>query len=120
MPRDETNHAKAKAFRAFIRDAGFLCVGAKSALSKGQMRALVARDITPAWDVMHIYPALMAFAARYRRQPDLIQSFAVLFKVPGDLNEEGFERHPWDGEQSLADKDAWLGRLRAMNRPSIE
>nr|WP_318284387.1 MULTISPECIES: YqcI/YcgG family protein [unclassified Methylobacterium] len=95
-------------------------MGAKSALSKGQMRALVARDITPAWDVMHIYPALMAFAARYRRQPDLIQSFAVLFKVPGDLNEEGFERHPWDREQSLADKDAWLGRLRAMNRPSIE
>ena len=45
-----------------IRDAGFPCVGAKSALTKGQMRVLVARDITSAWDDMRIYPALMAFA----------------------------------------------------------
>ncbi|CAO4185489.1 hypothetical protein IHEIED_04694 [Methylorubrum populi] len=81
------------------------------------MRALVARDITAAWNVMRIYPVLMAFAARYRRQPDLIQSFAVPSKVPSDLNEEGFERHLWDRVQSLVDKGAWLGRLRAMGRP---
>jgi FPC/CPF motif-containing protein YcgG len=58
---------------------------------------------------MRIYPALMAFAARYRRRPDLFQSFAVIFEGPGDLDEEGFERHLWDRVQSLADKDAWLG-----------
>jgi len=28
LPRDDTNHPKAGAFRAFIRDAGFPCVGA--------------------------------------------------------------------------------------------
>jgi uncharacterized protein len=48
---------KPKALHAFIRDAGFPCVGAKSALSKGGMRVLVARDITSAWDDMRIYPA---------------------------------------------------------------
>ncbi len=109
LPRDDTHHPRAEAFRAFIRDAAFPCVGAKSALSKGQMRVLVARDITSAWDDMRIYPALMAFAARYRRRPDLFQSFAVIFEGPGDLDEAGFERHLWDRVQSLADKDAWLG-----------
>ena len=43
LPRDDRNHPKAEAFRAFIREAGFPCVGAKSALSKGQMKVVVAR-----------------------------------------------------------------------------
>ena len=51
LPRDDTNHPQAEAFRAFIRDAGFPCVGAKSALTKGQMRVLVARDATHAADL---------------------------------------------------------------------
>ena len=109
LPRDDRNHPRAEAFRDFIRDAGFPCVGAKSALSKGQMRVLVARDITSAWDDIRIYPALLAFAARYRRKPDLFQSFGVIFEGPGELDEEGFERHLWERVQSLADKDAWLG-----------
>lgn len=109
FPRDDRGHPKTEAFHAFIREAGFPCVGAKSALSKGQMRIVVARDITSAWDDLRIYPALLAFAARYRRQPDLFQSFAVVFEGPADLDEEGFERHLWDRIQSLADKDAWLG-----------
>jgi FPC/CPF motif-containing protein YcgG len=109
FPRDDRAHPKAEEFRSFIRDAGFPCVGAKSALSKGQMRIMVARDITSAWDDMRIYPALLAFASRYRRQPDLFQSFAVVFEGPGALDEEGFERHLWERVQSLSDKDAWLG-----------
>ncbi|GJE44707.1 guanitoxin biosynthesis heme-dependent pre-guanitoxin N-hydroxylase GntA [Methylobacterium soli] len=120
FPRDDRDHPQAAAFRDFIRDTGFPCVGAKSALSKGQMRILVARDITSTWDDMRIYPALLAFAARYRRQPDLFQSFAVLFEGPGDLDEDGFERHLWDRVQSLADKDAWLGHpwdVRVSHEP---
>jgi FPC/CPF motif-containing protein YcgG len=109
LPRDDRAHPKAEELRSFIRDAGFPCVGAKSALSKGQMRIMVARDITSAWDDMRIYPGLLAFAARYRRQPDLFQSFAVVFERPGTLDEEGFERHLWERVQSLSDKDAWLG-----------
>ena len=109
FPRDDRHHPQAEAFREFIREAGFPCVGAKSALTKGQMKIVVARDITSAWDDMRIYPALLAFAALYRRQPDLFQSFVVLFEGTGDLDENGFERHLWERVQSLADKDAWLG-----------
>lgn len=109
FPRDDRDHPKAEAFREFIRDAGFPCVGAKSALSKGQMRIIVARDLTSSWDDLRIYPALLAFAARYRRQPDLFQSFAVVFEGPSALDEEAFERHLWERVQSLSDKDEWLG-----------
>lgn len=110
FPRDDRDHALAHAFRDFIRDPPFPCVGAKSALSKGQMKIVVARDITSGWDDMRIYPALLAFAARYKRAPDLFQSFAVVFEGPGDLGEEQFERHLWARAQSLADKDQWLGQ----------
>ncbi|MFE1599672.1 guanitoxin biosynthesis heme-dependent pre-guanitoxin N-hydroxylase GntA [Methylobacterium sp. ID0610] len=109
LPRDDRDHPRAAALRAFIRERGFPCVGAKSALSKGQMRIVVARDITSAWDDMRIYPALLAVAARYRWRPDLFQSFAVVFEGPDHLSELDFERHLWDRMQSLADKDAWLG-----------
>lgn len=108
LPVDDSGHARADAFRAFIRNPPFPCVGAKSALSRGTMKIVVARDITSGWDDMRIYPALLAFVARYREQPDLFQSFAVVFEGPGDLSEEGFERSLWARAQSLSDKDAWL------------
>ena len=109
FPSDDRGHPLAEAFRAFVRNPPFPCVGAKSALSRGTMRIVVARDITSGWDDMRIYPALLAFIARYRAQPDLFQSFAVVFEGPGDLSEEAFERNLWARAQSLSDKDAWLG-----------
>ena len=110
FPRDDRDHPRAQAFRDFVRDPVFPCVGAKSALTKEQMKIVVARDITSGWDDMRIYPALLAFAARYKRSPELFQSFAVVFEGPGDLGEEQFERHLWTRAQSLADKDSWLGQ----------
>lgn len=106
LPRGDRAHPKAEEFRSLIRDAGFPCVGAEFALSKRQMRIMVARDITSAWDNIRIQPALPAFAARHRRQPNLFQSFAVVFEGPGILDVEGLERHLWERVQSLSDKDA--------------
>lgn len=110
FPTNDSAHPLALAFKSFIKDPPFPCVGAKSALSKGQMRVLVARDITSGWDDLRIYPALLAFICRYRERPDLFQSFAVAFEGPTDLSEEAFERHLWARVQSLADKDAFLGQ----------
>ena len=110
LPPDDRVHPSAEAFRAFIRDAPFPCVGAKSALSRGRLRIVVARDIQSSWDDMRIYPALLAFLASYKAQPDLFQSFAVVFEGPGDLDEVGFEDRLWRRVQSLSDKDASLGR----------
>jgi len=109
LPPDDRVHPSAEAFRAFIRDAPFPCVGAKSALVQGRLRIVVARDIRSSWDDMRIYPALLAFIASYKAQPDLFQSFAVVFEGPGDLDEAGFEDRLWRRVQSLSDKDASLG-----------
>ena len=107
---DTAEHPRAEAFRAFVKDPPFPCVGAKSALSKGRLEILVARDITSGWDDLRIYPALLDFTVQFRQKPDLFQSFAVVFEGPGDLSEEGFEHSLWDRAQSLSDKDAWLGQ----------
>ena len=83
FPTNDSQHPLARELKEFIKDPTFPCVGAKSALSRGQMRVLVARDIASGWDDTRIYPALLAFICRYRDQPDLFQSFAVVFEGAG-------------------------------------
>lgn len=97
-------------FEDFIRDSGFPCVGAKSALSRGQLRTLVARDIRSGWDDMRIIEALLALAHRYRDDPAMFQSLAILFVENAGLDETGFEDALWTRIQSLTDKDEWLGQ----------
>ena len=117
MATTAEDHPLAKDFRSFVRNPRFCCVGAKSALARGQMRVLVARNITSAWDDLDIYPALLDFTREYRRQPRLFQSFVVLFQGPRTLSEQGFEQALWDRVQSLTDKDVWYGN-RADRRVS--
>lgn len=99
-----------RALEEFIRDPSFPCVGAKSALGKGQLTTYVARSIDSAWNDVDIQDRLMQFAWRYREQPTLFTSFAVIFEGPGDLDETGFERHLWERIQSLTAKDSWRGQ----------
>ena len=96
-------------FERFIRGSSFPCVGAKSALSKGQLTVRVARDVRSAWDDLPIHSELHAFAQRYTADPRLFQSFAVVFAGPVDLTEAEFEAHMWRRIQSLTDKDVWRG-----------
>ncbi len=99
----------AEAFRAWIAEDGFPCVGAKAALNRGTLTILHAADLTSAWDDLRVHDALARFAADYRADPGLFRSFAVVFDRPGDLTETGFEDALWSRVQSLSDKDAWLG-----------
>lgn len=101
----------AEEFRGFLAQPDFPCVGAKSALARGQMQFLVARDITSAWDDLRIYPALFNFAEAYRANPALFQSFVVIFKGPDCLDEPSYEGFLWERLQSLTDKDGWHGQL---------
>ncbi len=95
---------------AHIADHGFPCVGAKAALAKGTLDVLGARDIESAWDDLRIHDRLRCFAARYRAEPTLFRSLAVVFAGPDELSEEAFERAIWQRIQSLSDKDVWLGQ----------
>ena len=105
----QNNHPLARSFIASVEAPDFPCVGAKSALGRGQMDILVARDIGSAWDDMRIMPALAATVARYRADRALFRTMVVLFEGPDGLNETEFERHLWARAQSLSDKDEWLG-----------
>jgi len=97
-------------FRCLIRDAGFPCVGAKSALAKGTMSVIEARDIRSNWDDRRIYDGITGVVQNYRKDRELFQSFAVIFDGPLDLDEEEFEKSLWARAESLTNKDAWLGR----------
>ncbi|MCW4461226.1 YqcI/YcgG family protein [Sphingomonas sp. BT-65] len=109
-PVNEAAHPLAQRFQAFVRDPEFPCVGAKSALGRGQMRFVIGRDIRSAWDDLRILPSLHDLAASYRADPVLFQSLIVLFEKDADLDELGFETNLWARLQSLTDKDDWLGQ----------
>ncbi len=104
------DHPLISAFHAQIADQEFPCVGAKSALARGQIRIVVARAIDSAWNDLQIHAALLAFVEDYGRDDKLFQSLAVIFEGPRDLSEAAFECHLWERIQSVADKDAWLGQ----------
>ncbi len=109
FPKDDASHPLAERFRAFIQNPSFPCVGAKSALARGQIRFVVGRDIGSADDDARLHAALMAFVCRYRERPELFQSLVVIFDQPDHLTEEGFEARLWDRLQSLTDQDTRLG-----------
>src|SRR5690606_27537124 len=110
IPPDDQDHPLAARFAAFIREAEFPCVGAKSALARGQIRFVVARDLRSAWDDLRIYPTLLDLAWSYAREPNLFQSLAVLFEEDGGLDEAEFEACLWDRLASLSAKDDWHGQ----------
>lgn len=107
--RDDSAHPLAQSFRSLLQDPAFPCVGAKSALSRDDLKIVVAQDVTSGGDDLRIYAALLAFVSRYIREPGPFRSFAVLFESPNTLSEAEFEHHLWARIQSLSDKDAWLG-----------
>lgn len=109
-PTTDDDHPLAAQFRDFVRSATFPCVGAKSALAKGQMRIVVAGDIRSAWDDLRIYPGLLDLARRYAEDPVLFQTFVVVFERDRRLSEADFETALWARIQSLSDKDAMFAQ----------
>src|SRR5215203_3699423 len=109
LPPDDSGHPVATAFKLFLQQPAFPCVAAKAGLSRDQFTFVVARDLRSGWDDLRVYPALLAFVSRYRRDRARFSSFVVLFEGPATLSEAKFEHHLWARLQSLSDKDAWLG-----------
>lgn len=99
----------AAAFGDFIASPDFPCVGAKSALARGGIKVVGARDLTSAWNDLEIHSELVAWARGYRQDPGGFRSLVVVFAAPHDLDEQQFETALWARLQSLADKDVWKG-----------
>ena len=109
QPIFQNDHPLARKFIETVQAPQFPCVGAKSALAKGQMDILVARDVRSAWDDMRISPALGETVRKYREDRAIFRTLIILFEAPALLSEEQFEAHLWARAQSLSDKDSWLG-----------
>jgi FPC/CPF motif-containing protein YcgG len=107
----DNDHPLAHAFRAFLTNSGFPCLGAKSALARDQIEIAIARDIRSNWDDLRVLPKLLAFAKSYHDDPTptLFQSFVIIFEEPDGLTEAEFEHHLWQRIQSLSDKDSFFG-----------
>ncbi|WP_022720628.1 guanitoxin biosynthesis heme-dependent pre-guanitoxin N-hydroxylase GntA [Rhodopseudomonas sp. B29] len=97
-------------FRRFIHQSDFPCVGAKSALAKGTLHILEARDIRSNWDDRRIYDGISRVIQDYHADRALFQSLAVVFEGPRDIDEKTFERFLWARAESLTNKDTWLGK----------
>ncbi len=111
LPPADDEHPLAEQFRAFVRSGPFPCVGAKSALAKGLMHIVVARDICSAWDDLRVYPGLHRLAKSYADDPVLFQTFVVVFERDLALSEAAFETAMWARIQSLSDKDAMFDQM---------
>lgn len=76
-PRNDSPHLIAR-FEAFIAAAEFPCVGAKSALARGQMHFLIEDDMTlgPRQETL---AALQQFSSSYSATSPLFQSVVLLF-----------------------------------------
>jgi uncharacterized protein len=96
-------------FRNLINQTDFPCVGAKSALARGTLDVLLARDMRSNWDDRRIYDGITRIIQAYRLDRKLFLSFAVIFESPIDLDEEMFEKFLWARAESLTNKDTWLG-----------
>lgn len=99
----------AEEFHVFIEDETFPCVGAKAALSRGQIDFAFARDIRSNWDDTVLARELRNFAQTYSAAPSLFRSFVILFHARDVLPEAEFEHHLWRRLQSFSDKDTFHG-----------
>ena len=89
-----------------IETAEFPCVGAKSALARGQLTVVEAGDLRDRSTDQPILHALYHLVARYRAAPNMFSSFAVAFEDPADLTEAEFEQALWDFLGALQQVDA--------------
>ncbi|WP_202131739.1 guanitoxin biosynthesis heme-dependent pre-guanitoxin N-hydroxylase GntA [Aurantiacibacter rhizosphaerae] len=106
----DSNTEAGQLFSDYVREQGFPCVGAKSALATGNMHIVHARDLTSAWNDVAIHTALLEWAFAYKKAPGGLRSLVVVFEGPTDLSESEFEKSLWERLQSLADKDHWRGQ----------
>lgn len=92
-------------FEQFIAEDAFPCVGAKSALNRGQIVYQIESDLRcgPAAATV---AALQRFSQEYDQDSTLFRSVVVLFRQPGVLTEQAFETLLWHYLQAMHDADA--------------
>jgi uncharacterized protein len=95
--------------KAFIQAVDFPCVGAKSAVARGELTCSVYDDISSAAQDLDLRKDVCEFIGRLDRTGPVVQSFTAIFRTPEELTEEAFEKDLWNRLQSLHNLDTASG-----------
>lgn len=93
-------------FYSFIRHESSVCVGAKGALAKNNIRVMVAEDFGNSNSNQDILNFAYGFIKEYRETKVGLHSMVVIFKEPVKIDEDKFEVMLWKRLQSLSELDA--------------
>ena len=87
--------ASHREFAEFLESRSFPCLGAKSALNRGQVTYFDGGSITSSGDDLRLLEAFQRFVLLYKRSRKLFTTFVVLFEGPLNLSEKEFEEALW-------------------------
>ncbi|MEO9021084.1 MAG: guanitoxin biosynthesis heme-dependent pre-guanitoxin N-hydroxylase GntA [Ginsengibacter sp.] len=93
-------------FYSFIRNESFPCVGAKAALTRNNIRVMVAEHFDRCDNDQEILSFAYNFIEEYRKANSGFHSLVIIFKDPVDVEETLFDEMMWRRLQSLRDLDA--------------
>ena len=102
-----TNDAIIEEYYSFLGEKAFPCVGAKAALGRQKVRAMVAGHMACPRDDRAILDFLYTFIDHYRQSSTSYHSAAIIFSEPLIIHsEELFDALLWQRLQSLHNLDA--------------
>lgn len=116
-PADLTATAMHGAFRSFILDPQYTCVGAKSAVHSGSYRLGVYDRLGGESATVALARDLAAFTRRIDEIGGAFATYVALFERTQDADESGFERALWSQLQSLHDVDTAMWDASVSDDP---
>jgi FPC/CPF motif-containing protein YcgG len=100
------DHSVIDTYRNYLNAKEFPCVAARAAISRQQIKCMVADHMACSKDDGAILQFLNDFVDDYRRSNNMFHSASIIFKGPQSITEEMFDALLWQRLQSLADLDA--------------
>lgn len=94
------------AYKNFIENKSFPCVAARAALSRQQVKYMIAGHLACPVDDEAILKFVYNFIAEYRNSGEPFHSAVVIFEATGSLNEGMFDHFMWQRLQALSNLDA--------------
>lgn len=95
-----------KEYFSFLDSKEFPCIAAKAALSRQNVKCMVAGNMACPKDDAEILQFIYDFVDEYRRSKDFYNSAAIIFTAPQIFDEESFDALLWQRLQSLEILDA--------------
>lgn len=97
---------EAEAYIAYLENVHFPCIGAKAALSKHQIKCIVADNMNSVEDDQSVLEFLYDFIDDYRVSGQLYHSAAVIYRGPEIGKETFFDELLWQRLQALSNLDS--------------